>query len=323
MEFLVNDLSLHGQFYNFEAFRAAFRQIMAIRRIARQFGRTFSCHRNFANALVGPNLSMQQAASSLQIDERRALLSWLTRQGPFWDDVRLHSQDDYLESGGAVVTDSAVGEAAWCCINGLDRLTVSLTPSNWEYCPIPVALVMSDGERQDTAVQNFWCQDRVTCYLQSAPVQITTWRQLAEMSLLRFPELLFANDAFDPLEGHPFVSGAADRILVIFDILSRMKLAFDTDGRRTDEGHKLYTAHWTGRKGNGGRGASFSDSSEQEKNEFRNQLTFIDPANPRHKIFCPYHGKIQTPQYRVHHSWPVKADEPLRVVYIGPKLTTR
>jgi hypothetical protein len=296
---------------------------MTIRRIVSQFGRNFSCHRNLANALVGPNLSMQRAASSLQVDEKRALLAWLTRQGPFWDDARLHSQDDYLESGEAVVTDSALGEAAWCCINGLDRLTISLTPSNWEFCPIPVALVMADGERQDIEVRNFWLEDRVTSYLQAAPAQITTWRQLADTSLVRFPELLFAADAFNPLEGHPFVSGAADRILVLLGILNRMKMAFDIDGRRTEEGQRLYRDYWTGRKGNGGRGASFSDSSDQEKNEYRNKLTFTDPANPQQRIFCPYHGKVQTPQYRVHHSWPVRADEPLRVVYVGPKITTR
>jgi hypothetical protein len=41
------------------------------------------------------------------------------------------------------------------------------------------------------------------------------------------------------------------------------------------------------------------------------------------KIFCTWHGKVKTPQYRIHFSWPISAVAPLYVVYIGPKITKR
>ncbi|MBN1960904.1 MAG: hypothetical protein JW841_08150, partial [Deltaproteobacteria bacterium] len=85
----------------------------------------------------------------------------------------------------------------------------------------------------------------------------------------------------------------------------------------------IYQDFFTGKKGGGGRGALFSDSSDEEKNEFKNALTFNHPQKPHVKIFCPWHGKVQTPKYRIHFSWPVRVNEPLYVVYIGEKLTKR
>ena len=58
MDFLVNDLSLHGQFLDLTSFRGAVERLMAIRQIARRFGRALYCHRNIAQALVTPTMRM-------------------------------------------------------------------------------------------------------------------------------------------------------------------------------------------------------------------------------------------------------------------------
>lgn len=51
-------------------------------------------------------------------------------------------------------------------------------------------------------------------------------------------------------------------------------------------------------------------------------FTFADPADQTALIFCPFHGKIKTPQYRIHFPWPLAREESrLRIAYIGPKLT--
>ena len=50
-------------------------------------------------------------------------------------------------------------------------------------------------------------------------------------------------------------------------------------------------------------------------------MTFKHPTDASKTLFCPWHGKVQTPQLRVHFSWPVRADEPLYIVYVGPKIT--
>ncbi|MFN0043644.1 MAG: hypothetical protein ACKVSF_10595, partial [Alphaproteobacteria bacterium] len=68
--------------------------------------------------------------------------------------------------------------------------------------------------------------------------------------------------------------------------------------------------------------ARFSDESARNKVEFSAAMTFVDPDNANRRIFCPWHGKIQTPQFRIHFEWPVPVGQQLlKVLYIGPKIT--
>lgn len=51
-------------------------------------------------------------------------------------------------------------------------------------------------------------------------------------------------------------------------------------------------------------------------------MTFSDPSPTGKKLFCPWHGKIKTPQFRIHFEWPRPAGQrEIKVVYIGPKIT--
>jgi len=52
-------------------------------------------------------------------------------------------------------------------------------------------------------------------------------------------------------------------------------------------------------------------------------MTFPDPDVQGETLFCSWHGKVKTPQYRIHFSWPVTAASPVYVVYVGPKITKR
>jgi hypothetical protein len=259
---------------------------------------------------------MQQAIRSLTDNEKRALMQWLTRQGPFWEDARVHGPDDYLECDEAVVTDTAVGEAACCCLDGLERHLVSIAPSNWEFSPVPVCRIEDSGARRTVEVVNHWDLKAIEDVLQSAPVPLGSWTQLKDVATARLPGLTFSPDAFDSLLGHPFVYGAAQQLLVRLDTLHRFRSCVDEHGQRTTEGQRLYQDHFTGDK------AWFSDSSDTEKREFQNELTFRHPTLPG-DLFCTWHGKVKTPQLRIHFSWPVAADEPLYVVYVGPKITKR
>jgi hypothetical protein len=67
----------------------------------------------------------------------------------------------------------------------------------------------------------------------------------------------------------------------------------------------------------------FSDSSDTEKLDFRNELTFRHPDQPGRSLFCPWHGKVRHLELRVHYTWSGRAGEPLYVVYVGPKITKR
>lgn len=90
----------------------------------------------------------------------------------------------------------------------------------------------------------------------------------------------------------------------------------DDDGLNA-EGLEIQQNHFVGDK------AWFTDSSDGEKREFKNELTFPHPERPGETLFCTWHGKVKTPQMRVHFAYPLKRNEPLYVVYIGPKITKR
>lgn len=323
MDFMVNDLSFHGQFQDIPSFRLAIERLMVIRQVVSRFDGALYCHRNLAQAQVTSTAAMRQAVGAMPLNEQRALMQWLTRHGPFWDDTRNHGADDWLECNGEIVTDTAVGEAGWCCLNGIERALVSLTPSNWEFSPVPVDWVSDASSSKTAEVENYWDPAVVEPALQRAPAPLDSWEQLQALATVRCGELTFAADAFAPLNGVPFGASAAHRILALLDTLNRLKSCFDEAGKRTPEGHEIYQNSFTGKKGEGGHGALFSDASDDEKVRFEAEMTFRHPADPSRVLFCPWHGRVQTPQLRVHFSWPVRSDEPLYVVYVGPKRTKR
>jgi hypothetical protein len=317
VDLLVNDLSLNGQFPDLRSFRQAIRRVIAMRQVAVRFGRALYCHRNMAQAQVTPTLIMPQAIQGFTLEERRVLIPWMHQHGPFWEEARVHGPDDYLECNGDVVTDTAVGEAAFCCIHGIDRRLVSLTPSEWEFSPVTVKWMPEPDEGRIADVINHWNVEELETALRAAPPALSSWREVEEICPVRYPLLTFAENAFESLLGYPFLDGAAHRILILLDTLNQFKSCFDGHGERTPEGHRLYQDHFTGDK------AWFSDSSDPEKHDFRQKLTFRHPAAEGESLFCPMHGKEKSHQLRIHFSWPVRADQPLFVVYVGQKITKR
>ena len=322
MDLFVNDLSFHGQFPTTQAFREAFEGLMAMRAVARRHDRDLYCHRMFASAQPVRGMTMRQVLGGLRRDERLDALRWMDRGGgPFWDapDLRRHSSDDYLECNGEIVTDSAVGEAAYRAMHRVEYGLVSVVPSDWLYSPVDVVLRRDvEGLDDETAsVENWWSADALEGGLQAAEPPLASWNDLRDTATRRFPNLIFAGDCFKPLDGLPFALGAANSFMVRFDTLERLSRAFNSAGGRTDEGHRIYQDHFTGDR------AWFSDSSDSEENDFRERLTFPHPDTPGEWLFCPWHGKVRHMTLRLHYSWSGKSGEPVYVVYAGQKLTKR
>ena len=317
MLLLVNDLSFSGQFNNITEFRVAIEALMKIRRIARQYGRPLRCHRDLTQTRVTQQMVLRQAIQHFTPNERQAFMQWLTREGPFWDDNRQHGPDDYLEHNGIIVTDTALGEAAFQRFQEVNCSVASLCPSEWLHPQILVAWVKSDDSRVNVDVDNYWDASSLEDILRTIPAPVQSWSQLATICQERHPQLTFGPDCFRPLKNQPFVHSVAEQIIQLLDVLARFKGCFNADGDRTEEGLTLQQTYFAGGK------ARFSDSSETEKNDFKKELKFPHPARPGENLSCTWHGKIKTPQYRIHFSWPVRAVEPLYVMYIGPKITKR
>ncbi|MBK6911281.1 MAG: hypothetical protein IPH10_10175 [bacterium] len=312
---MLNDCSIHGQFSSTSDLKEAIDSLMAVRRLAKRFGVELLCHHNLACSQATPSLTLFQAIQAFDKDEARAILQWMRIQGPFWEDSRLHDSGEYLACKDDVVTDTAVGESAFCCHRGIERALVSIAPSGWLFTPVTVEWIRDSHEIEIINVDNYWEIACIQALLHTVSAPPASWEQLEDYCKSRYALLSFSSDAFEPLARHPFVPGAAGRILSILHVLERLKSCFDENGTRTADGHRIIANHFGGEK------HWFSDSSDSEKQEFRQQMTFRHPQDSDSTLFCPWHGKTKSPQFRLHFSWPITFEAPVYVVYVGPKIT--
>lgn len=316
MELMVNDLSIHGQFISIESFHKAINQLMILRLKIKQLGHELYCHKEFVNVLVTKNVYLIQAIQSFELNERRAFLQWITRFGPFWENDRVHSSEDYIECNGDIVTDTAIGETAIRKLQGRNSQLISITPSSWNFSPIMVCLI-DDKSRTDICIPNHFNIQSLQMALAQSTKQIKSWAELELECRKRFINITFSEDAFSSLYAHPFVYGAASTIVDRIGIISQLKKFSGESEEEKEKRNDIYQKYFVGEK------APFSDSSDTEKRNFSKELTFKDPNNSSNDIFCPWHGKIKSPQIRIHFSWPISAEKELSVVYVGPKITKK
>ncbi len=319
MELIANELSVHGQFRDFANFRESLATIQALREVARRFGRQIQCSRGMCSTEPLTGVPMSQAIRQLSRDEQRSVMSWLSSAGPFWDDLRRHGPDDYLECRGEVVTDSGVGEAAFRSLLAVECALVSFVPSNWDYAPVVVALRRGGDEEDDLAatLSNWRTVPKAESGLAEAEAPMRTWVDVGATCLRRFTRLTFSDDAFASLSGVPFAKSSAERIVALLGVLDRKARAFDETGAPTEEANRIDSDYFSGEN------ALFTDSSPTEKRQLGDRLTFPHPTNRGESISCPWHGKERHLTLRLHFSWPIRHKKPVYVVYVGPKLTKR
>lgn len=319
MEIIFNELSLHGQFSDLSVLRESMGRVMRMRREARRYGVEVRCHRNTVNAEVAAGRTLVAAVHRMDREDRSALLQWMTRVGPFWTDERRHDSGEYLECRGEVVTDHGVGEAAYCVLQGVACVVVSVAPSDWLHSPLAVEWHSNGEGVRQVEVGNFWTTSALRAVIEEAPRTLESWAGLEGAAKAACPDLTFSPDAFERLHRCPFHPGVAERLLSRLKTLQRIKCGFDARGQLTGDAKSLHQREFVGER------AHFSDSSQSERARYRSELTFRDPGRPGESLFCPWHGKVKgkNQPLRIHFSWPPRAREDLRVVYVGPKITKR
>lgn len=322
MDLIINDQSIHEQFHDLTDLQHALVQLNEMRCVARSYNREVRCTRLIYRCKPMPRVELSPAINRIPDQNlKRAILSWLTRNGPFWEESQEHSESDWLEcKDELIVTGTGIGEATFRVLSGGDCGLITVCPSNWTCNPIRVTWRRSEEATDTTvvSVNNWWTPGELENVLIGEEPPIGSWRELAEFSISRFDELTFFEESFAPLFRLPFSKSTCDRIVQLLTILSSLAQSHDADGNRTDEGHRIYSSFFTG-----GR-AWFSDSSDSEKRRFREELKFSDRNLRISGLPCTWHGKINyTNPIRMHFSWPPQAGERLYVVYIGPKKTMR
>jgi hypothetical protein len=130
-----------------------------------------------------------------------------------------------------------------------------------------------------------------------------------------FDRLILAEPIVKVLERQPFDVGVSRSILDRLNVLQSLCQETASDGSLSKEGIEIHQQFFVGEK------AQFSDESDRNKNDFRNEMTFRDPITGT-DLFCPWLGKVKKGQFRIHFEWPRPQGQPqIKVLYIGPKIT--
>lgn len=314
MAWYINDLSLTGQYQDISVFLVNLKELMRQRQQIPILSQELFCSRTLHKRLVSPTDDFRKAVLSDKAIVH-PVLAWLTKNGPFWDDDRQLNSDDYFECLGQDVTDQGLGEAARCQLAGKESISVSFFNGNFDYTPVAIVHGLPEEPLATASVQNIWDFSK----LQNSALAVIplprNWHQMLEQAQIRFNKLTFSPQCLDELTMQPFSAYVVERVFELLRVLNEFMQCRNDDGTYTDRNQELIDQHFSGKK------AWFTDESVTNQRDFKNEMSFPDFEHPGEKVFCSWHGKIKTPQYRIHFEWPTKSSSVLRIFYIGPKIT--
>ena len=318
MDLYINDLSLNGQFEDSQAFRAALEPLLRLRHHDPILRDSLYCSRKLYTRQVTKINNLQQAV--LESKDKLftgQVLNWFANSGPFWEDQRQPNKDDYFEYQTYDVTDQGLGEAARSIIAGIIASVFSFRGSSIEFVqtPLLVRQGLSEAPIDMIKIDNYWTIGQLIEVLRAAKIY-NSWQDVHSEINLRFTGLIFSDDVIEHLLSIPFSKQVTKRIFELLNVLNCLVVESDENSGLSASGKELLNDHFVGKK------AWFTDESTANKNNFKQGLIFFDPEDTKKKLFCTWHGKIKTPQIRIHFEWPrPKGQNNIKVVYIGPKIT--
>ncbi len=319
MQWHLNDLSLDGQFPDAHAFRAALEPLLKLRERDPSVRNRFYCSRSLSYRMVTATSTFQQAV--LAMGDRlykQLVLSWLTRAGPFWEDDRLINEGDYFEYCGEDVTHQGLAEAARRGLTGVEASTFSFTGGRHDFrAPSVGVLGLVGDDIKDFDVANLWDVSELERAAQAARPEPRRWTDAIDEARRRFGQrLIIADDIEEPLRAEPFNRYVVQRTFELLAVLDAIVAESNEQGGLSPRGVELINQYFVGEK------AWFTAESHSNMHQFAQELKFRDPADKSNTLVCGWHGKIKTPQYRIHFEWPrPPGQREIKVVYIGPKIT--
>ena len=313
--FLFNDASLHGQFSSLSQFLSALALVFRMRDAMQKSGLRLEVSRLVTERATISTQTLRQVTTKVaNVDIKRRVLSWLDKDGPFWDDPPIHSSDEYFECEGDIVTETGLGEACTLVALSTAAAVISMSPSKFTKHPLEVFwCCRPDGDRS-WQIPNFVSESSLVAHLRSVEKPPTTWQQVLDWTKSNCPSLLLSAEILTQLPT-TFFPSTAQRAQVLFKALDEINSALQEGNvARFDELRRLWME---------GEKARMTDSSATEKSEFAAELNFQHPITKR-AVACTWHAKIQTPQFRIHFEWPKQnSRDALFVGYFGPKITRR
>lgn len=314
MAWYINDRSLAGQYQRTSDFLDSLRELMRQRQQIPALTNYLFCSRSLHTRYVTPTDSFRTAVLNDKTIVQ-PVLAWLTKYGPFWDDDRHQSHDDYFEHSGQDVTNEGLGEAARCLMAGSEAISVSFPNGGFDYSPVVIVQGLPDEPLAKIPVQNLWNFSQLQGSALASMPAACNWNQMLEQAQVRFDSISFSPQSVEALANQPFSVYVVERVFELLRVLNEFMQCRNTDGTYASRNQELIDQHFSGTK------AWFTDESVTNKRDFKTEMTFPDYERQGESVFCSWHGKIKSPQYRIHFEWPVAARTKLRIFYIGPKIT--
>jgi len=316
MDCFIHDLSLNGQFQTPQEFLQEIKALLDLRDRYPIVRDSLYCTRALSSRPATATQNLREVAGGAQRDLRLRIINWLMTKGPFLDNSRLQHADDYFECDGHDVTDQGAGEAARRLSAKLASCMLSFPGGGYDSPSLEIHHGIPENRLGRYEIANFWQHDALRIALNQAQAKPQNWSSALSQASQRFPDLLISPEILVTLQRESFSSYVAERIFELLGILQEF-IAVRDKGSYSQRNWELIDHHFSGNK------AWFTDESDSNKREFAEQLSFVDPYANGAKIFCPWHGKIKTPQFRIHFTpWPLSTtDKKIKVLYIGPKIT--
>jgi hypothetical protein len=316
----VNDLSLSG-FPDRESVRLSLNALLGARRNAPNLSRALYCSRGLTIITGASGETLVSAIQSFPRDEKLAILQWLAARGPFLEDEREPTEDDLYYYRDADVTDMGLGEAARQIQKSNDASAFSFLHGSGTEFSAPSLTVSQGLIGEAISVIDIPNLSNLTDLVAAANASVpepASWVDLLTYCRDRYPSLLIGTHCDAVLQPFPFYPNVARRTIELLRVLDAISAASDPKtGSLTAEGEALRQSHFVGEK------AWFTGESDDNERDFGNEMTFPDPGDPARKIRCFWHGKIKTPQFRIHFDWPAQPGNRLKIAYIGPKISKR
>jgi hypothetical protein len=283
--------------------------------------RSVYCARLLPDLQLGDGQPLRAAVHGLPPPTRTLFFGWVAAQGPFLDNEREEIADDLFFFEQEEVTEEGLGEAARQLLSARAAGAYSFPvdpDGRFERSPLEVVRGFEDEPLARIQVTNFWDAAAASAAIAAAGPEPANWPDLLAQCRERFTSLIIGAHCEEVLRRHPFEANVARRTTELLGVLQRLVEETSASGDLSSEGLRLREQHFVGGK------AWFTDESDGNKRDFLNDMTFPNPDGVGPALTCFWHGKIKTPQYRIHFEWPIPAPfDRLRIAYIGPKITKR
>lgn len=315
MRLYINDLSLSSQFQSPAAFVSNLDDLLRLREGNQVVANCLFCSRDIRlRPVTGGHTFQEAVASTGDKNLIRRVLAWLGKSGPFWDENRQFNADDYFEHSKVDVTDTSLGEAARVLLAGSQANLVSFQSGGFDYKPVSVQHGLPEDVLGTILLDNEWDFANLRHLISSLAPRPVNWDQMLDQAKDRFDFVEFSESSISSLSAEPFSSCVVDRVFELCRVLNEYAELLSLAKGTSERSNEIVSKHFSGEK------SWFSDESVTNKRKFSEQMKF-NPIGGGDKVSCTWHGKIKSPQYRVHFRWPISHGEKIQVYYIGPKIT--